>query len=98
MVAAALPVFVAFGMVLLIACANVANMMLARAMARQREIGIRLAMGAARSRLIRQLLTESIVLALPAAAAGFVISQPEHSLGTVAACSTLPGSFREFLT
>ena len=83
-VAAAFPVFLAFGMVLLIACANVANMMLARGMARQREIGIRLAMGAGRSRLIRQLLTESIALAVPAAAAGFVISRAEHPLGRVA--------------
>lgn len=88
-----LPLVVVFGLVLVICCANVSNMMLARALARQKEIGVRLAMGAARSRLIRQLLSENLLLSLLAGATGFAVSNLAIRGAQRLIAATLPPAF-----
>jgi len=91
------PIACAFVLIMVIGCANVANMMLARGLARQREIGIRLALGAGRRQVVRQLLTEAAVLALPAAALGYLVSRATIGVGVRWMFATVPPAFASSL-
>jgi len=87
------PVFAAFVLILVAACANVSNVMLARANARQREIGVRLALGASRWRVVRQLLVEGLLIAAAAGFAALGIASLVLRAGLAIFFMTLPRSF-----
>jgi predicted permease len=91
------PVLLALGLVLTTCCANVANMLLARGLARQREIGIRLSVGAGRGRLIRQLLTEAVVIAILAGAVGLALCHAALDGGQRLFFATAPVEFTKLV-
>ena len=96
-VLAFMPLMVAFGLVLLTAAANLAGLMLSRATVRQREIAIRLSLGASRGRIVRQLFVESLLLALVASVAGFALGRLVIDAGIRAVFATAPSIVGEYI-
>lgn len=97
MMAVLSPVFAAFVLVLVTACANVSNVMLARAIARHREIAVRLSIGASRGRVVRQMLTEGLLIAFVSGLAALALATLGIRLLTLAFISTLPPSVAQII-
>ena len=91
------PVAVAFGLVLLTAAANIAGLMLSRATVRQREIAIRMSLGASRAHIVRQFLTESLILALVASAIGFFLARGILDAGIRIVFASLPDVIGDYI-
>ncbi len=91
------PVFAAFALVLFAGCANVSSVMLARAVARQREIAVRLSLGASRGRIVRQLLTEGLLISLLSALVSLALTAVGLRVGTAIFFGTLPPSLAAIL-